>query len=174
MPASGFVGAIEFAGSLLLRPGLLRPGLVHDGDRQAHDERRALALAGALGPHRAAVQLDQLLDDRQAQPQPAVAAGRRGVGLAEPLEDVRQELGPDAHAGVDDGDLDVRVDPLQEHLDAAPLGRELHGVGQQVPDDLLEPGRVARDRAGQRVEHLLEPDPLGLGGRASRRRSRPR
>ena len=63
-------------------------------------ERRARAFARALGADRAAVQLDQLLDDRQAQPQAAVAAGGGGVGLAEAVEHVRQELGRDALAGV--------------------------------------------------------------------------
>ena len=31
---------------------------------------------------------------------------------------------------------------------------ELHGIRQEVPDDLLEPGRVARDLTGKWVEHL--------------------
>ena len=51
-------------------------------------------------------------------------------------------------------------------------GRELHRVGEQVPDDLLEPRRVARDRAGQRVEDLDDADALGLGGRQDRRQRR--
>ena len=136
-----------------------------DGDRQRHGEGRALALAGALGPDAAAVHLDELLDDGEPQAQAAVPPRRAGVGLAEAVEDVREELGLDAHAGVDDADLDVRVDPLQEHLHLAALGRELHGVGEQVPDDLLEPGEVAGDGAGERIEHLVDADALGVGRR---------
>ena len=62
------------------------------GQRQRDDERRSAAFARAGGTDGAAVQLDEVLDDRQAEAQPAVQAGRRGVGLAEALEDVRQEL----------------------------------------------------------------------------------
>ena len=78
--------------------------------RQRHDERGALVFAAALGPDGAAVQLDEVLDDGQAQAQPAVVARRGGVGLAEALEDHRQELGLDADARVADGDLQVRID----------------------------------------------------------------
>ena len=108
------------------------------------------------------------------RPRPPCRRVVRGVGLAEAVEDVRQEFGLDAHAGVDDADLDVRVDPLQQHLHLAALGRELHGVGEQVPDDLLEPCGVAGDGARERVEHLLDADALGVGRRHARRRGRPR
>ena len=95
--------------------------VVHDQQRQRHGERAPLALAGALGPHGAPVHLDQLLDDRQAQSQAAVPPRGRAVGLAEPVEDVRQELGLDPDARVGDADLDVRVDPLEQDLDPAAL-----------------------------------------------------
>jgi hypothetical protein len=80
----------------------------------------------------------QLLDDGQAQAQAVVPPRRAGVGLAEAVEDVGEEFGLDADAGVGDADLDVRVDPLEEHLHPAALGREFDGVGEEVPDDLLQ------------------------------------
>ena len=43
----------------------------------------------------AAVQLDELLHDGEAQPEPAVAARGGGVGLPEAVEHVGQELGGD-------------------------------------------------------------------------------
>ena len=92
------------------------------------------------------------------RPEPAVPPRGGGVGLAEAVEDVGEELGLDADAGVDDADLDVRVDPLQEDLDLAALGRELDGVGEEVPDDLLEAGGVAGDGTGERIEHLVDAD----------------
>ena len=92
-------------------------------------------------------------------------ARARAVGLAKPLEDGRQDVGRDPLPRVAHHDLDVRVDALQAHLDPSALRRELHGVHQQVPDDLLEPVGVAGDRPGPRVEHALDPDGLGLGGR---------
>jgi hypothetical protein len=51
------------------------------------------------------VSLYQLLRNRQAQAQPAVRPCTRAVRLAEPLEDVRQELGIDADPAVGDADL---------------------------------------------------------------------
>jgi hypothetical protein len=58
------------------------------------------------------VHLGELLDDGKPQPQAAMPPRRAGVGLAEAVEDVRQEIGRDADAGVDDADLDVRVERL--------------------------------------------------------------
>jgi hypothetical protein len=52
------------------------PAFVTDRrDRQDHDERRALPLARALRPDRAAVQVDELFDDREPQAEPSVAPG---------------------------------------------------------------------------------------------------
>jgi hypothetical protein len=53
----------------------------------------------------AAVHLDQPLDDGQAKSETAVRAGARGVGLAERLEDVRQEVRLDADTRVAHDDL---------------------------------------------------------------------
>jgi hypothetical protein len=43
-------------------------------------------------------------------------------------------------------------------LDAAPARSELHRIGQQVPDDLLQPGGIARYIVGCRVEIGFEVD----------------
>ena len=64
-----------------------------DHHRQLHPERRALSLAVARAPHGAAVHLDQLPHDREAEPEPAALARDAAVRLAEALEHVRQELG---------------------------------------------------------------------------------
>ena len=56
-------------------------------------KRRAAILARAVDSDAAAVQLDDLPDEREAQPETAVAAARRRIGLAEPIEDVGQESG---------------------------------------------------------------------------------
>ena len=41
-------------------------------DRQPHGERRSVAFAGARHAHAAAVRLDEVLDDRQAEAEAAV------------------------------------------------------------------------------------------------------
>ena len=44
-----------------------------------------------------------------------------------------------------------------------PLGVNFTAFEQQVPDDLLQPLGIARNRAGIRIEHGLEPDALRVG-----------
>src|SRR5687768_17805823 len=46
-------------------------------------------------------------------------------------------------------------------LHPAAGGRELDGVAQQVPHDLLEPGRVAAERGGAVVDQRQQLNPLG-------------
>ena len=53
-------------------------------------------------------------------------------------------------------DLDVGVHALQPDLHAPAPRRELHRVGQQVPDDLLQAVGVAGHGAGARIEHRLQ------------------
>ena len=67
---------------------------------------------------RPAVQLDQVAHDGEAEAEAAVRRVVVGVGLPEAVEDVGQELRPDALARVADRDLDVRVDALQPDLHA--------------------------------------------------------
>ena len=142
---------------------------MHDHQRQPDAERRSGVLAGARGVHGAAVHLDQVADDRQAQPEAAGLPRRAGVGLPEALEHVGQEVGRDADAGVADRHLDVRVDALQPDLDTAAAAGELDGVGQQVPQHLLQPIGVARDRPDAGIEDGLDAHALGVGGRLHRR-----
>jgi hypothetical protein len=56
------------------------------------------------------MQFDKLLDDSESQSQPAMATGCRRVTLLKTLENIRQELGGDAFARINDADLDVRLD----------------------------------------------------------------
>jgi hypothetical protein len=72
--------------------------------RQAYRERGAGAEAGAAGFERAAVHLDEVPGEREADAEAAVGTGPGGIGLHEKLEDERQHLGCDAHALVVDLD----------------------------------------------------------------------
>ena len=75
------------------------------GARERDGEPRAAAHASAFGSDGAAVQFDQVLDDREPESQ----AGR-GIRFALPerLKDVRQEVRMDADAGVADRHHDGR------------------------------------------------------------------
>jgi hypothetical protein len=76
--------------------------------------------------------------DRKPQTEAAGLPGCPDLGLPKPLENIRQEVRADTHTGIADDDLDVRIHSFQPHLDATALRRELHRIGQQVPDDLLQ------------------------------------
>src|SRR5581483_1171986 len=142
--------------------------LLYDCEREADDEGRPLPHARALGGDRPAVQLRQVSRNRQAEAEAALFARDRAVGLAEALEDVRQEVPADALPGVADRDLDVRVDPRERDLHAAPFGRELDRVREQVPDDLLQAVRVTLHQILTRAEYGLQTHAPGVSRRADR------
>jgi hypothetical protein len=79
------------------------------------------------------------------QAEPAMAPRDGPIGLAETVEYERQELRRDALAGVVHRDLDLVPVACHGDAHAAALGRELHCIGQQVPDDLLQAGEVGSD-----------------------------
>lgn len=64
-----------------------------------------MALPAALRADRAAVDLNEVPDDREAEAQAVVRARRRAVRLTESVEDEREELDRDALAVVADLDL---------------------------------------------------------------------
>ena len=59
-------------------------GDVRDRERQLHHERRAHSVPRALGGDHPAVQLDEVLDERQTEPEAAVGPGarRQGAGVS--------------------------------------------------------------------------------------------
>src|SRR5437867_7728275 len=96
--------------------------------RDRHDKRRPLAL-DARCAHRAAVQLDQFLHERQTDAG-ALEAAPSCLGYAiEALEDVRQLLGRDARSRVAHAQLGVVLSPAQGDLDFA-----LEGALERVRD----------------------------------------
>src|SRR5262245_2034692 len=105
-------------------------------DGKPDAKRRSPPFTVTAREDRAAMQFDEVSHDGQPQAQTAVLPRRSAVGLPEPLEDVRQKIGGDAHARVTDDNLDAGIDALDPHLDAAMLRRELRGVRQKVPHDL--------------------------------------
>ena len=73
--------------------GEVAPASGHGVGEDAGDRGAAAALA--LGVHPAAVRLDQVLHDREAEAGAALLAGARRVGPVEPLEDARQVIAGD-------------------------------------------------------------------------------
>ena len=87
--------------------------------RQRDDESRPCADALALDRHGAAVQVDEMADDREPQAQASLRACRGTIRLPEALEHVRQERGIDPGAGVGDDDLHRAAGLLELEADAA-------------------------------------------------------
>src|ERR1043165_6644501 len=125
-------------------------------ERQRDGERRSEAEAGTLDVHPPSVELHDLRDDRQADPESGHVEGRR-VRLAVDLEDVRQEVGGDAGAGIDDGQTRVVALPHQPDSDLPSRRRELDGVAEEIPDDLQQPHAIAAQR--RRIEDHIQSDP---------------
>ena len=119
-------------------------GLHALGQRERHPEAGADPQL-AVDVDRAALEVDEVLDDRQAEAGAAVVAGDRVVGLGEGLEQAGASLLGDADAGVDDleGDLSGSDPAGTGPDDHRALVGELDRVGGQVEEDLAEPQRIA-------------------------------
>src|ERR1700749_1712586 len=135
----------------------LRPQLKID-EGQGDGESRALSYALAFGPHRAAVQFDQLANDGEAETHASVNPVGAGVGLAKAVEDVRQEFGIDAHPGILHLYLYARAGASQPDRYLPVRVRELDGVRDEIPDHLLQAVGVAVNRPGARVERRRQAD----------------
>src|SRR5437867_12480784 len=137
------------------------------GYRQDDGDRRPLPRARALGAHPSAVELDQMADDREPEPEAGVNARARAIGLLEAFEDVRQQVGLDTPAGVahDEARVGIAHEP---HCHGAIWRRELDRVAQDVLDDLTQPIGIAAHRPGIAVELRFQVDPFDLSGRAGR------
>ena len=131
--------------------------------RHRDGERGTLLAPGALRADGAAVQLHQMADDGEPQPETAVLARRAPVGLAEALEHVRQELPRDADARVAHRHLHVGTVPREAKPHATAGGSELDAVHEQVPHHLLDARRVAVDGSSLGIDDGLQPDLLGVG-----------
>src|SRR5207302_2388896 len=118
----------------------------------------------ARGLHGAAVPLDYVAYDRESEAEPAVLPRDRAIGLSKPVEDVRRDLGREAVAGVGDGEAEVVARARDAHLDASARGRELHGVREEIGDDLLETVGVGLDTRQVGLDLAADDDRLREGG----------
>ena len=70
-----------------------------------------------------AVQLDDVADDGEAEPDAGVLPRARAVSLAKPVEHIGQELGRDADPGVGDPDLHVVARSARAATSTRPAAR---------------------------------------------------
>ena len=133
--------------------------------------------ARALGRHGAAVQLDEVPDDGQPQPEAAVRRAwsrcRPGGSARRRAAGTRARCPAPVSATTTSTGASRALQPRPRTR--PPRGRELDGVGEQVPDHLLQPvrRRPGRGRAGARARPA-SPMPLprrpGARSRAPPRR----
>ena len=106
------------------------------------------------------MQLHELLGEGQAQPRPLLSPGVVQADLTELLEDGRLVLGRDADPRVGDGDGEAAVGRRRAEANPAALGGELHRIGEEVHQDLLDFPLVRDDVAQPLVHGLGERDPV--------------
>src|SRR5262249_61828148 len=99
--------------------------------RKRHREGRTPALAVARRPDGSAVQLDDMPHDRQSDAESSVAARAGAVRLPEAFEEMGQELGRDALAGIDHAEQDVAAHSAETYLASPPAGRERDRVTER-------------------------------------------
>ena len=103
-----------------------------------------------LDTHLAAVEFDQMLDDGQPQPGPPGIAGARLVDAVEALEDSRQLFlrnpGP---SSVTEIRTAARLS-IDRDANAAGLRRVARRVGDQVPEHVVQLGRIGRQPCRRR------------------------
>src|SRR4051812_11378188 len=110
--------------------------------RQRHDEAGAGTDPCASCFNGSRVEPDEVAHDSKAKPQAAIAARRAALRLAKAVEHMRQKARIDANAGV--LHLNASLSGLWFCARAVPTGGgpDLDGVGQKIPEDLLEACRV--------------------------------
>src|SRR6476620_4177848 len=128
-------------------------------ERQARADLRAAS--GCGGQHDvAAMELDQALDDGEAEPRAAMA---RPIGAAlEAFEDRRLIFGRDAATLILDGEGKLVIFAAAGQHDSAPRDREADGVGKEIIQDLGHPWTVGDEVVDARLYPDVELDAVLL------------
>jgi hypothetical protein len=142
-----------------------RSPLEGDGEGECGSDARL-----AVHLDSAAHELDDPLGAGQAEAAPAEPAGGRRVDLGERVEQGGLGVGGDADAGVAhlDAEVDRPVAFARDRCaghDLAFVG-ELHGVAEEVQQDLTQPARIAQEHGRDVGADLAgQVDALGVGSR---------
>src|SRR5206468_1802151 len=119
----------------------VRPGLLFSRtrwDRQPDGERRSPSRPFAVPLDRSAMELDEALDDGEAETEPLARSRLAVLLLAEGGEEEALEFGRKPAAVIADREFDASLGLLELHLDVPALGGELHRVREQLAHDLPE------------------------------------
>src|SRR6185437_5244051 len=113
-------------------------------DRQTNRHARAFA-EPASNTHFAVVQTDEPFDDRKAETGTIVAAVIGRARLEEGLAQARQIVLTDADAGIFDREHELAVVARGADRDVAVTRRELHCIGNEIDQDLVDRAPVGHD-----------------------------
>src|SRR5713226_1446693 len=130
--------------------------------RQREPEGRPLPYL-ARDPDLATMHLHELLGQREPEARALNLPALVAAHLPELLEDGLLVLWRDPDAGVGDRDFDRPVGEPGLHPDPPPFRRELHSVGQEVQQDLLDLSFIADELAQGRVHADIQADPMAGG-----------
>src|SRR4051795_11260980 len=130
-------------------------------DWQRYGEPCAFAEAFGFGADVAVVEVDDVAGDRETESEAAAFGG--GVGLAEALENVREERRLDPFAFVVNADLEFVIDALEAQVDLLAGRRELDRIRQDVANDLLQTRGVGFDDVVGRTDDVRGQADAALG-----------
>ncbi len=120
-------------------------------------------MAVALRPDETSVQLHEPTHDRQPETGATMTAMHRRFHLVERIPDTRQLVTLDPHARVLDRDPHLRLVHAAIDAHGPPGRRELHGVADEVDEDLMKPRGICEDRGQLARQLVADADLLGLG-----------
>ena len=123
-------------------------------ERQGEDEFAALAQAGTLPADRAAMRFDQILDQRQSEPESVTVP--RFVHLRERLEQLPEAIRLETDPSVPNRHGRLRRFAPNRHGNRPVLGVG-HRISEEVVEDLRESFRVGVDVRRLCREVVLDP-----------------
>ena len=114
-----------------------------------------------MGKDRATMQAYDFPNDRQAQTN-TLPPLTRTISLPKAIKHRPKRSRIDASSRINHDDSSVRIYELQSDLNLTVYRSELDRIGNQVPDHLLKPPRIAGNRTNAGINDLLQRDGLGV------------
>src|SRR5579883_3326748 len=116
----------------------------------------------------AAVRLNQMPDDRESQAKTSMHSRAGRIRLPELVKDVREKLRLNPDTAVDDTHFGMPVAFKKFDVDFSVLWRELDGVGEKIPEHLLQSIRVPGYRADIVMKPCFDLNAFGFACRPNR------
>ena len=112
------------------------------GNRQLNSERRAMTFSVAVHRHCSAMRFHDMADNGQPEAKAAILSCPAGVGLRESLKYMWDEFDIDAFSVIGNRNAKFSADSAALDCYFAASVRKLNGIGQEIPENLLNAFRV--------------------------------